>query len=210
MTPPASPSPGAAGSVAPGGGAAARRRRFEALALPHLETLYRVAIGLVRAPHDAEDVVQETCLRAYRTFDNFEPGTNEKAWLFTILYSVASNLRRARRRNPAPRSLDESVEGGGEPPQEIVDWSGYEEIVSNPRLHWDGSRAQQAVRALPDGLAQAVVLVDVVELSYEEAAVVMGCPVGTVRSRLHRARRRLAGELRELAASYGLAKGGGA
>ena len=184
--------------------AADRRRRFEDLALPHLDALYRRALGLLRKPADAEDLVQETLLRAYRTFDNFEPGTNEKAWLFTILYSIASNLRRARWRKPLPKSLDETPGRDGAPPREIVDWTGYEKIVRNPKLHWDGSQAERAVRALPEDLAEVVLLVDLEELTYEEVAGVIGCPVGTVRSRLHRARRRLCGELWELAASYGL------
>lgn len=208
MAPSAAASSGGARASASRGGASDRRRRFEALALPHLELLYRTALGLVREPSEAEDLVQETCLRAYRTFDNFEPGTNEKAWLFTILYSIVSNLRRSRRRKPPPGSLEEGAEDEGSPQREIVDWSGYEEIVSNPRLHWDGSQAQRAVGALPLEFAQAVLLVDLAELSYEEAAAVIGCPVGTVRSRLSRARRRLAGRLRELAASYGLEAGG--
>lgn len=184
-----------------------RRRRFEHLAMPHVDALYHTALRLLRRPADAEDVVQETFLRAYRTFDNFEPGTNEKAWLFTILYSIVSNLRRARRRNPPPRPLDDAVEDEDAPAREIVDWTGYEEIIGNPKLHWDGSEAQQAVDALPDEFAAVVLMVDLADLSYEEAASVIGCPVGTVRSRLYRARRRLAGELRRLAASYGLAEG---
>lgn len=186
-----------------------RRSRFEELAMPHVQALYRTALGLVRSPADAEDVVQETFLRAYRTFDGFEPGTNEKAWLFTILYSIVSNLRRTRRRKPQPRSLDEPTDDGESSPKEVVDWTGYEEILGNPRLHWDGSEAQRAVDALPEEFAEVVLMVDLVELTYEEAAAAIGCPVGTVRSRLYRARRRLASELRHLAATYGLTEGGG-
>lgn len=193
-----------ASTAAPG----ERRRTFEELAMPHVQALYRTALGLVGSPADAEDVVQETFLRAYRTFDGFETGTNEKAWLFTILYSIVSNLRRTRRRKPPPRSLDEPLDEEGSP-REIVDWTGYEDILGNPRLHWDGSEAQRAVDALPDEFAEVVLMVDLVELTYDEAAAAIGCPVGTVRSRLYRARRRLAGELRRLAETYGLVGDGG-
>lgn len=181
-----------------------RRARFEALAMPHLDALYRTALGLVGKPEDAEEVVQETFLRAYRTFDNFRPGTREKAWLFTILYSIVSNLRRARWRKPPPQSLDETRDGDDGPRHEIADWTAMEQILDNPRLNWEASEARRAVDALPAEFATAVTLVDVEGLSYEEAAEVLTCPVGTVRSRLFRARRRLAEELRELAVTYGL------
>jgi len=179
-----------------------RRERFEALVLPHLGSLYRVALRLTRNEADAADLVQETALRAYRTFANFEPGTNERAWLFTILYSIVANLSRARRRRPTEVSIDGEAERGRQP-IEITDGAAEEEVLSNPRLTWEGSPAARALAELPSIFRLPVEMVDLEELTYEEAAAALGCPVGTLRSRLFRGRRRLAESLREFAREAG-------
>ncbi|HEV8579414.1 MAG TPA: sigma-70 family RNA polymerase sigma factor [Thermoanaerobaculia bacterium] len=179
------------------------RDRFESLALPHLAALHRVAFGLTHHSADAADLVQETLLRAYRTFANFAPGTDEKAWLFTILYSIAANKFRTRQRRPTEVSI-EALEEQRQRAVEIADWRGQEEMLGNPRLAWEGSEVARALADLPEPFRVAVQLVDLGELSYEEAAAAAGCPVGTLRSRLFRGRRRLAAQLREVARAAGL------
>jgi len=177
-----------------------RRRRFDELIRPLLGPLYGTALRLTRNESDAADLVQESCVRAYRTFDNFTQGTNARAWLFTILYSIHVNAYHRRRRRPTQVSID-AVDAGGE--LEIPDWSGTAAILGNPAIAWEGSAVERALARLPEPFRNVVVLVDLEELSYEEAASAMDCAVGTVRSRLHRARRALAIELRGLAETRG-------
>jgi len=181
-------------------GSGDRRRRFDGLIRPLLGPLYGTALRLTRNESDAADLVQECCVRAYRTFDNFTPGTNARAWLFTILYSIHVNAYHRRRRRPAQVSID-AVDADGQ--LEIPDWSGTAAILGNPAIVWEGSAVERALARLPEPFRDVVVLVDLEELSYEEAASAMDCPVGTVRSRLHRARRALAIELRGLAETRG-------
>lgn len=159
------------------------RDRFESLARPVAHALYGAALRMTRNPDDARDAVQETWLRAYRTFGNFVEGTNGKAWLFTILHSVLSNRRRKQASEPERVVLDED---GGR----------YEAALADSRV-WiarDATAApevEEALADIPGDYRMAILLVDVEDLSYEEAAAVLGCPVGTLRSRLHRARRAL-------------------
>jgi RNA polymerase sigma-70 factor (ECF subfamily) len=180
-----------------------RRARFEALAVPLMPSLYAFALRLTRRSEEAGDLVQETYLRAYRTFENFRPGTNERAWLFKILHSIHINEAKRRGRRPPTRSIEGADDEG---PMEIADWSGVTEILTNPTIDWDGSEVERELAALPEPFREAVVLVDLGELTYEEAADVAGCPVGTIRSRLARARRRLATRLQDLARRRGLVK----
>lgn len=163
-----------------------RRARFEALALPHARSLYRTACR--HLPADAAaDVVQETFLRSYRTFDGFVAGSNEKAWLFTILYSIMSNRWRAERRAPEEVVIEDldtrfasALDGSGPDAERVL----MEQLGAAPEI-------QRALDALPDIYRAAVLLVDVEELTYEEASAALACPVGTVRSRLARGRRLL-------------------
>lgn len=155
--------------------------------MPHAPALYRTAYRLVGRPEDAKDVVQETFLRAYRTFDNFQPGTNEKAWLFTVLYSIVSNRWRAERRAPEEVAVDDAEARFGRA-LASRDLTAEEALLA--RLD-SSAEVDAALGALPDGQRLAVLLVDVEDLSYEEAAAVLACPVGTVRSRLARGRRQL-------------------
>jgi RNA polymerase sigma-70 factor (ECF subfamily) len=177
-----------------------RRRQFEAIALPLMQRLYNTALHLTGDADDAADVLQDTYLRAYRTFDNFRPGTNARAWLFTILYSVFINRRRKRRREVGPLPPDEleqrfhlSVE---QPSHDAV---GYPEAWGSA---WP-PEVQKALGALPDAFRAAVLLVDVEELTYEEAATALDCPVGTVQSRVFRGRRMLCSALAEYARQAG-------
>lgn len=177
-----------------------RRRQFEAVALPLMQRLYNTAVHLTGDADDAADVVQDTYFRAYRTFDNFRPGTNARAWLFTILYSVFLNRRRKRRREVGPLPPDEleqrfrlAVE---QPSHDAV---GHQEA-------WGAAwppEVRQALQALPDQFRAAVLLVDVEELTYEEAATALDCPVGTVQSRVFRGRRMLHSALAEYARREG-------
>jgi RNA polymerase sigma-70 factor (ECF subfamily) len=180
-----------------------RRVRFEELATPLMRPLYGFAVRLTRGTEHAGDLVQETFLRAYRTFDNFRPGTNARAWLFKILYSIHVNEAKRRQRRPAMLTVN-GVDDEG--PMEIADWSGANEILTNPEIDWKGSEVERELAALPDAFREAIVLVDLGDLTYEEAAEVANCPVGTIRSRLARARRQLATRLQDLARSRGLGK----
>jgi len=150
-----------------------RDERFETDALPHLRALYGTAYRMTRNAHDAEDLVQETFLRAYRGFDRFEPGTNIRAWLFTILHRVRTDaFRRAGR---SPQTVEMIGEGPAVPaPQEALA-SGAEDI-------------ERALAALPEVFRVAVLLRDVEDLSYDEIAGVLDIPIGTVMSRIHRGR----------------------
>jgi RNA polymerase sigma-70 factor (ECF subfamily) len=171
--------------------APAKRARFEAEAVPHLGALYGAARRLCRDDDEAGDLVQETCLRAYRTFDNFRAGTNCRAWLFTILYSVFINRRRKlRREQPMPADALDAL---------------FSRHVEQP-LPAEEDMAPDVVRALealPEPFRLAVMLVDVQDFSHEDAAAALECPVTTLRTRLFRGRRLLFGALREYGREQG-------
>ncbi len=182
-----------------------RQLRFESVALPFMQALYNTALRLTADAQDAADLLQETYLRAYRTFDNFRPGTNCKAWLFTILHSVVINWRLKTRREVGPLPVEELEErfrlfveapaAGGEL-GDIEAWG----------VGWT-DEVEAALRALPEEFCSAVLLVDVHDLSYEEAATALGCAVGTLGSRLFRGRRLLFAALQDYARRAGYVKG---
>ena len=155
---------------------------FEAEALPHVDRLFRLAMWLERNRTDAEDVVQETLMRALRSFHRFRPGTNCRAWLVTILQRVVSNRRRARRRSILASDPDDRLAHRmafvPRPPEQLTD---------------EGLLA--SLRRLPLPFQEVIVLCDVEELSYKEAAEALAIPVGTVMSRLHRGRSQLRADL---------------
>jgi RNA polymerase sigma-70 factor (ECF subfamily) len=186
-----------------------RRARFEAEALPHLKAVYNHAWRLARHEEDARDLAQETFLRAYQAFDTYQAGTNARAWLLKVLYSVFVNRYRRRRRAPVEVSIDEMELryprrfAAPEEPAPRDPWR---------PASWSAPEVEAALGELPEAFRQTVLLVDVEELSYEEAAAALACPTGTVRSRLFRARRLLAELLEKHAPGRGLAsraKGGG-
>ena len=183
-----------------------KRAEFEAIALPCLQPLYNAARRLAHAPDDAEDLVQETYLRAYRTFENFTRGTNCKAWLFTIMYSVYINqYRRSQRRGPTVSLYDLE-----ERFQRYIETPNDAEVAAETVAAWGvrvGPEVEEALKRLPPDFRAPVILVDVEDLSYDEAAAVLRCPVGTVRSRLFRARRLLVAALRDYAAQAGFGRG---
>lgn len=176
------------------------RREFEALALPLAPALYRTAVRLGRTRDDARDVVQETFLRAYRTFANFEPGTNGKAWLFTIMHSVVANRWRAEGRAPDLVEIDDTDEGPGVP---LTSTGPDGEALLLLRLEASAD-VDAALRGLPEAQRVTVLLVDVEGLTYEEVAHALNCPVGTVRSRLARGRRQLYTALADYARRTGV------
>jgi RNA polymerase sigma-70 factor, ECF subfamily len=170
---------------------------FEADALASLDSLYRTALRLTRVPADAEDLVQDTYLKAFRAADTFKPGTNLRAWLFTILHNTARNRSRDRARDTV--AVDsEVVERAAELP-------GPGGIVETPETQLLRDtltpELQAAIDALPDAFRQAVWLRDVEEFSYAEIAEMLSVPVGTVMSRISRGRRLLFDHLRQASMS---------
>ena len=149
------------------------RRRFEVEALPHLRSLYGTAYRMTRNAHDAEDLVQETLLRAYRAFDGYAPDTNIRAWLYTILHRVRTDAFRKQARSP--RTVELVEQGPGQAPEQEALFQGGEDI-------------ERALGALPEVFRNAVILRDVQDLSYDEIGRVLGVPLGTVMSRIHRGR----------------------
>src|SRR6266852_7149560 len=166
-------------------------RAFEAEALAALDSLYRSALRLTRVPADAEDLVQATYLKAFRAADQFEPGTNLRAWLFTILHNTARNRARDRARDTV--AIDSEIvdrAADGPPPGGASAGAAEtpETLLLRDTLAPD---LQAAIDALPDAFRQAVWLRDVEEFSYAEIAEMLAIPPGTVMSRISRGRRML-------------------
>src|SRR5436189_2317389 len=181
----------------------ALRKRFERDVLPLLPSLYGAALRLTRNPADAEDLVQETYLRAYRGFAGFQEGTNLKAWLYRILTNSFINTYRKKQREPV------TVEG----PDDLDEWYLFDRLGAR---HVERSAetevldtipdedVQRALESLPEGFRLAVLLADVEGFSYKEIAAMMGIPIGTVMSRLHRGRKALEKALWETAKERGI------
>lgn len=164
--------------------AEAKCREFENVAFAHVDTLYRCGLRLTRNRAETEDLVQETYLRAFRSFHRFNPGTNCRAWLLTILRNVFLN----RRRQGAHELLEPDPahwESGAADITNGARAADPEEEFFQTVLHGDVDRA---LRALPLGFRETVILADLEGLSYREIAEVLGCPIGTVMSRLSRGR----------------------
>lgn len=179
-----------------------RRKRFEDEALPHLDALYTMAIRLARNPDDANDLLQETVLRAYRFFHQFETGTNCRAWMLTILFNNFRNgYRKYSREQPASSAeeFDRKVEGesmrtdpAGSNPEALLSGRGMEGEV------------EDALEGLPADFREAILLVDVEELSYQEVSGVLDVPIGTVKSRVSRGRAILRDALANFAKERGI------
>jgi RNA polymerase sigma-70 factor (ECF subfamily) len=177
------------------GGASGARARFEAEALASVDGLYRVARRLARAPADAEDLVQETYLKAFRAADQFEPGTNLRAWLFTILHNTARNQVRDRARDAVAADPETIERAANVAAASAVSSPGLAAPAATPEdlLLRDAldPEIQAAIDALPEAFRQAVWLRDVEEFSYAEIAAMLAVPIGTVMSRISRGRRLL-------------------
>jgi RNA polymerase sigma-70 factor (ECF subfamily) len=176
--------------------------RFEADALPLLPGLYSAAFRLTRNASDAEDLVQETFLRAYRGFHQFEAGTNLKAWLYRILTNTFINSYRKKQREPQTDSLDD-----------VEDWYLYSKMAgqgAEPSAETSvieslpDEDVQDALSSLPEQFRIAVLLADVEGFSYKEIAEITGVPIGTVMSRLHRGRKALEKRLWDVVRERGL------
>jgi RNA polymerase sigma-70 factor, ECF subfamily len=175
------------------------RAAFEAVTVPFMGNVYNRALQLTRASDVAADLVQETYLHAFRTFGNFVPDSNAKAWLLTILYSRFITRYRKQTRQPDAIALDD-VELT--PAAETSD-SG---ATLDPKL-WASEDVYAALSQLPDEARTVLLMVDVDDFSYEEVASALNCPVGTVRSRLSRARASTYVALEQYARSRGFMGG---
>jgi len=175
-----------------------RARRFERDALPHLRQMYPRALRMTRNPADAEDLVQETFTRAYISFEQFEPGTNLKAWLHRILTNTfIASCRKRRRESAATSAIEDCQLARAAAPVS----SGLNAADTEVLAHMPDPRVKRALEQLPESLCVTVYLADVEGYAYREIAGLMGTPIGTVMSRLHRARRRLRCHLRDYAAA---------
>jgi RNA polymerase sigma-70 factor (ECF subfamily) len=179
------------------------KQEFEELALAHLDPLFSAALRLTKNERDAEDLVQDTCMRAYRFFDKFERGTNIKAWLFKILTNTFINRYR---RKVKERSVVEGVER--EAVHERFVSRDATDFAANPEQYFfDRLLSDDVLRAidsLPIDFRLVVILADLQEFSYKEIAEILECPVGTVMSRLFRGRKLLQKNLREYAQGSGV------
>jgi RNA polymerase sigma-70 factor, ECF subfamily len=183
-------------------GDAARTARFEAEALVYLDQLYGAALRMTRNPADAEDLVQETFTKAFAAFHQYRPGTNLKAWLYRILTNTYINSYRKKQREPQQSHAEE-----------IEDWqlaraashtsAGLRSAEAEALDHLPDSDVKDALQRIPDDFRQAVYLADVEGFAYKEIAEIMGTPIGTVMSRLHRGR----SQLRDLLADYARERG---
>ena len=183
----------------------ARQDQFTEQATEHMPSLYSAALRMTRNPSDAEDLVQETMLKAYRGFGGFEEGTNIKAWLYRILTNTYINSYRAKQRRPEETDLDEIEDlylyrrlGGLEAAR--ASRSAEDELMDL----FTEAEVKAAVEELPEAFRMAVLLADVEGFSYKEIAEIMEIPIGTVMSRLHRGRKALEKLLYDFAVSHRL------
>jgi RNA polymerase sigma-70 factor (ECF subfamily) len=185
----------------------ADRAKFADLAMEHMPALYTAALRMTRNAADAEDLVQETYLKAYRAFDSFTEGTNLKAWLYRILTNTYINSYRAAKRRPEVSDVEDVEDlylyhrlapGNG------TGRSAEEEALAG----FTDEEVKEAIEALPDAFRIAVLLADVEGFSYKEIADITDVPIGTVMSRIHRGRRALQKTLANFAQARGLVGAG--
>jgi RNA polymerase sigma-70 factor (ECF subfamily) len=183
----------------------ADQARFAELAMEYMPSLYTAALRMTRSPADAEDLVQETYLKAYRGFGGFQEGTNLKAWLYRILTNTFINTYRAKKRRPEETDIDdvenlylyrrlgglEGAQSGRSAEDEVLD-------------QFTEAEVKEAIEALPEQFRLAVLLGDVEGFSYKEIAEILDVPIGTVMSRLHRGRRALQKRLYDFGRQRGL------
>jgi RNA polymerase sigma-70 factor, ECF subfamily len=183
----------------------ADQARFTDLAMEYMPAIYSAALRMTRNPADAEDLVQETYLKAYRAFGSFTEGTNLKAWLYRILTNTYINSYRALRRRPEISDVEDVEDlylyrrlapGPGPGPGRSAEDEALDRFTDED--------VKRAIESLPDSFRIAVLLADVEGFSYKEIAEITDVPIGTVMSRIHRGRRALQKALHEYAAARGL------
>lgn len=180
-----------------------RRTEFEREAMPHLDALYATALRLTRRPEDAEDLVQDAVLKAFRFYDRFEVGTNFKAWLLKILTNTFINrYRRGQLERGTLEGASAIPIGDGVMSREAM--RGLLEPVDDAQRKLLAAEIQAALETLSEEHRVIVLLADVEELSYKEIADIVGVPIGTVMSRLHRARKTLQSRLAAQAEAMGI------
>ena len=165
--------------------------RFDAEALPHLNDIFRTATRILGDSARAEDVAQEVYLQAWKSFHRFEPGTNCRAWLFKILFHCVNHHRRKWFRFPLLKETEEFVEANLACPEPIPE-------------HLTDADILAALDRIPADFRAVILMVDVEEFSYKEAAEILAIPIGTIMSRLSRGRKLLREQLAEVARSYGI------
>lgn len=172
--------------MAPGHNPRDRRAQFEQAALPHLDTLYTSALRLTHKPEDSQDLLQETILRGYRCFHQFQDGTNCRAWLLTIMYNLfRSAYRRSGREQLATSATEFEREVESQSETDGYESNDPEEYVARRNTR---RMLERALARLPAEFREALLLVDVHELDYQEVATVLDIPIGTVKSRVSRGR----------------------
>jgi RNA polymerase sigma-70 factor, ECF subfamily len=178
------------------------RDLFEEQAMPYIDQLYAAAMRMTRNPSDAQDLVQETFVKSFAAFRQFEQGTNLKAWLYRILTNTFINTYRKKQREPYQGTIDDLEDwqlGGAESTTAMASRSAEAEAID----HLPDSAVKDALQSIPEDFRLAVYFADVEGFSYQEIADIMKTPIGTVMSRLHRGRRLL----RDLLAGYALERG---
>ena len=183
----------------------ASQATFADTAMEHMSALYSAALRMTRNPADAEDLLQETYLKAYRSYGTFQEGTNLKAWLYRILTNTYINAYRAKKRRPEQTDVEDVEDlylyhrlGGLE--AAAAGRSAEEEVLER----FTDDDVKSALESLPENFRMAVLLADVEGFSYKEIAEIMDVPIGTVMSRLHRGRRALQKALHDFGMSHGL------
>lgn len=179
-----------------------RLHEFESLAMPLMDRVYNTALQLTKNPYDAEDLVQDTFLKAYRSFHRFEPNSNFYGWIFRILLNNYINIYRSKKRRPKRIDFDLTcaIYHNDDSSEDIEDkdlLDHYENYFNDP--------ITRALNKLPESYRIVLLLSDVIELKYKEIAEILDCPIGTVMSRLFRARQILARVLKSYARHYGYA-----
>jgi len=168
-----------------------KKQNFEAIAFQYMDSLYSTALRFTRNIEEAEDLVQDTYLRAFRFFDKFQEGTNFKAWIFKILTNTFINKYRKKARTPQQVQLDKvayGLENHDEDDKKLGEWSGYDESKYADLFD---DEISSALSQLSEDFRMVVLLADIEGFSYKEIAQIIGRPSGTVMSRLFRGRRML-------------------